>query len=379
MLILLTSPAAILVNGSTPDPALVALLKMVRQHHPVAIVSNHSEPPWFAPTFAGSNVQFIREMGRQNGAIVSHNAQKFSLNPFDVIVLATKRDDMQMGKNGGAVLIAAGWSTDAVVRGLGIEIASVTQLQETIDLVSQWSGKWWFTADGTKYRVRALADLSTINQSMTQTTFAQKLKGTVKGGGARLTALLAVTSRSLLMDGVGTTADLVWGVYPSSHSQNDDTDVLADFTHRLRTTVSSVRHAKRGEPLFVRHSPSQKRSGGGAFDRTDPTDQVTTLHLNPFYGSSNRLQGKNVIVVDDCTTYGLSFGVASAFLRRAGAASVTGVALGKFGNQLRHFDIDILTDPFKPIVASGFTLNSISWPTAATSPVAQQVLQALIA
>lgn len=73
-------------------------------------------------------------MGRQNGAIVSHNAQKFSLNPFDVVVLATKRDDMQMSKNGGAVLIAAGWSTDAVVRGLGIEIASVTQLQETINL-----------------------------------------------------------------------------------------------------------------------------------------------------------------------------------------------------------------------------------------------------
>lgn len=39
------------------------------------------------------------------------------------------------------------------------------------------------------------------------------------------------------------------------------------------------------------------------------------MHLNPFYKDHQRLVGKNVIVVDDCTTYGVSFGVASALLR----------------------------------------------------------------
>lgn len=378
MLILLTSPDAILLKNSTPDPSLVALLKKLRETHPVALISNHVEPAWFKAAFAGSKVQFLREFGRQNGQIVSRNAEKFSLQPFDVIVLATKKDDVQMGKNGGAVLIAAGWSSDTIVKKLGIEVANVGQLDEAIALISKWDGNWWFKGDGAKYGIRALADLSTFNKSLSQATFAQMLTRTVKQGGARLTALLAVVSKSLLMDGVGTMGNLVWGTYPSSSSQNNDSDVLADFTHRLRTTVSKFQYAARGQPLFVRHTVSQKRSGGGTFDRSDPTDQITTLHLNPFYKTSNRLQFKNVVVVDDCTTYGASFGVASALLRKAGAASVTGIALGKFGNKAQHFDIDILTDPFKPIAAGGFILNSTNAFASTTNGGAQDVLRTLI-
>lgn len=378
MLILLTSPDAILSKNSTPDPQLVALLKKLRATNPVALISNHAEPAWFNSAFAGSGVQFLREIGRQNGQIVSRNAEKLALQPFDVVVLATKNIDVQMGKNGGAVLIAAGWSSDTIVRKLGIEVANVGQLEEAIGLISRWDGNWWFKGDGANYRIRALADLSTFHKSPSQATFAEMLTRTVKQGGARLTALLAVVSKSLLMDGVGTTCNLVWGTYPSSGSRNDDSDVLVDFTHRLRTTVSSYRYAARGEPLFVRHTASQRRSGGGAFDRLDPTDQITTLHLNPFYQTSNRLQAKNVIVVDDCTTYGASFGVASAFLRKAGAASVTGIAVGKFGNKLQHFDIDILTDPFKPVRKGGFVLNPNSAFATTTNGGAQDVLRALI-
>ena len=73
-----------------------------------------------------------------------------------------------------------------------------------------------------------------------------------------------------------------------------------------------------------------------------------------------------MIVVDDCTTYGVSFGVAAAFLRKAGAASVTGVALGKFGNQLRYYEIDIKTDPFQPVVAGGFNVAAPAWFPGAT-------------
>jgi hypothetical protein len=85
-----------------------------------------------------------------------------------------------------------------------------------------------------------------------------------------------------------------------------------------------------------------------------------------------------VIVVDDCTTYGVSFGVAAALLRKAGAASITGVALGKFGDQLRYYEIDVKTDPFKPVVAGGFTVTAATWFPGGTSTVAQQVLQGLI-
>lgn len=35
--------------------------------------------------------------------------------------------------------------------------------------------------------------------------------------------------------------------------------------------------------------------------------QVLSIHLNPFYEQSGRLTSKHAIVVDDCTTYGVSF------------------------------------------------------------------------
>ena len=376
MPILLTSPDALLINGTNPDAKLVAALKKIGEAHPVALISNHAEPAWFQPSFAGSNVQFLRELGRQSGNIVSHNATQLKMHSFDVVVLATKPVDVQMGKNGGAVIVAAGWSTDVVVKALGISVANAAQLVETFGLVAHWNGQWWFAADGANYRVRALADLSTINKDQPQTVFAEQVKNTVKGGGARLAALAAVTSRSLLMDEMDQSGQ-VWGIFPSSGSHNDDTDVLSDFSHRLRTTVTRVRYAERGTPLFIRHAPSSKRSAGGSADRTDPTEQITTLHVNPFYAGS-RLRGKSVIVIDDCATYGVSFGVAAALLRKAGASSVTGIALGKFGNQLRHYDIDILSDPFKPISAKGFKVNSIDYFVGQTSGVTQNALQSLI-
>jgi hypothetical protein len=376
MPILLTSPDALLVSGGAPDAKLVAALKKIRESHPVALISNHVEPSWFQPAFAGSNVQFLRELGRQNGNIVSHNAKQLKMNPFDVVVLATKPVDVQMGKNGGAVLVAAGWSADPVVKALGISVASAAQLLETFDLITHWNGQWWFAADAANYRVRALADLSTINKDQPQTVFAEQVKNTVKGGGSRLAALAAVTSRSLLMDGMDKTGQ-VWGIFPSSGCHNNDSDVLSDFSHRIRTTVTRVRYAERGTPLFIRHAPSSKRSAGGSTDRTDPTEQIMTMQLNPFYAGT-RLRGKSVVVIDDCTTYGVSFGVAAALLRKAGAASVTGIALGKFGNQLRHYGIDILSDPFKPIPKNKFKLNSIEFFAGHTNGTTQHALQSLI-
>lgn len=363
-----------------PDAELVqVLVNAVAAGHPVGLISNHTKPDWFDEKFAKSGVQFMQTNARQTGEIVSSNSEKFELNPFDVLVLATKDEDVQMGKNGKALLIAGGWSDAPQVVGLGIRVDSATEFQEVIDLTAGWSGQWWFAGDSPGYRVRALSDLSGYGKPITQQDFAQRLTNTVKNGGSRLNALLAVTARSLLMDGAASAKDLVWGVYPSSSSDNDDTEILSDFTHRLRTTVSRVRFSKRHEPLFIRHTPSPKRSSGGGGDRTDPTSQILTIHLNPFYRESSRLVGKNVIVIDDCATYGVSFGVASAFLLKAGAASVTGVALGKFGNQLRYYEIDISSDPFKPIVAGGFAFATPAGFPGTSSAVTQQVLQQLIA
>lgn len=376
MLIVLTSPAAIAPAGS-PNPDIVRVLQQIQgTGNPVGVVSNHAEPGWFQAQFAGSNVQFLRVPGRQNGEIVAHNAHCFKLAPHDVLVLATKSDDVQMGKNGRAVLIAAGWSNDPTVRGLGIQVQNASELREVVNCIMGWSGSWWFVAKQPWYTVRALADLSSYNRPTSQVEFSEKVTNTVKAGGPRLMGLLTTAARSLLREGLADAKKLVWGVYPSSSSSNDDCEVLSDFTHRLRTTVSRVRHAERGAPLFIRHRPSPKRSSGHGGDRTDPTGQFSTIHLNPHY--RGKLAGKHAIIVDDCTTYGVSFGVAAALLRRAGVSAVTGVALGKFGNKLRYYEIDITKDPFAPLPAGAYGVNNGHACAGTTDASAQSTLLKLL-
>lgn len=373
MFAVVSSPDSILQNG-TPDLGLVSALKaLVAAGSPVFLISNHAQPPWFASTFGVSGVQFLQSIGRQSGDVVRENAKQLKIAPYDVFVLATKSDDVQMGKNAQAVLIAGSWAKSPPVKALGIKVDDAAQLKETLALTQGWTGQWWFSGSAKNYQVRALSDLSSMYKSANQTDFSRRVTASVKSGGSRLMALLAITSRSLIMEDIYKVDDLLWGVYPSSNSQNDDTEVLSDFTHRLRTTVSRMHLAKRGVPLFIRHQPSTKRSSSsGSADRTDPSEQIQTIHLNPEY--KKNVKRRNVVVVDDCTTYGVSFAVAAAFLKKAGAASVMGIALGKFGNQLREYDIDILTDPFAPVDATGFQVVSSAGFSGSTSDVSQQTL-----
>lgn len=359
MIPILASPTAICKNNA-PYQEIVDVLKRLKSvGNPVAIVSNHDKPSWFDTSFPPeTGVQFLQVFGRQSGEIVSTNTAYFNLQPYDMIVLGANNEDMQMGKNGNAILVAAGWSANNVVRNLGISVEDAAQFENVVCATAKWSKQWWFSANHERYQVHVLSDLSSYYASNEQQRFSAQLTDTIKHGGVKLNIILTILARSILSTGINnSTENLVWGVYPSSNSCNDDTDTLSDFTHRLRTTVSRVRYCKRGEPLFIRHTPSPKRSLGQGGDRTDPTSQITTMHLNPYY-KSNKLTGKHVIVVDDCTTYGLSFGVVAAFLQKAGVAKITCIALGKFGNQMKYYDISILSDPFAPVTSSEFEVKS---------------------
>lgn len=354
MLVLITSPAALLDKAKMVDHLVVEALSKLANTNPVGIVSNHEAPAWLTEAIKGTKIQFRRVQTRQNGSWVKEQAKHFDMPTYNFVCLTATDADYKMGKNAGAILVAAGWSEDAKAQSLGVRVADAGELLEIFNLCSGWDGNWWFKADGRLYDVRALADLSSYGPAMDQAEFAQKLTEAVKRGGGPLNALLAITARSMVMEWGLDRKNLLFGVYPSSSPSNYNNEVLTEFTHRLRTTISRVHHASRYEPLFVRHSASQKRSKGHGGNRLDPKDQVTTIHLNPFYKKA--LPGKHVIVVDDCTTYGLSFGVASAFLKAAGAKSMTGLALGKFGGKIESFSISITSDPFAPVSINEYNL-----------------------
>ncbi|QQX86686.1 hypothetical protein JJQ59_28415 [Cupriavidus necator] len=373
-----TSISAIAPAGVVNND-VVSVLRQLSAQYPVGVFSNHAKPTWFDAHFAASAVQFIYQPGRQDGEVLKHNCGLLGVATHDCIVLAASIEDIAMGKNGGAVVVAAGWAAVPRVQTLGVRAATPPEFLEIVQLTAQWQGQWWFAGNGQAYVVRALADLSGYGANITQQqqAFGQRLTNVVKSGGAALNALLAVSARSLLIDGTGSIDGLFWGVYPSSASCNSDNEVLSDFAHRLRTTVSRVQMARRGQPLFLRHVPSVKRSGGGAFDRNDPTNQIETIHLNPAY-STGQLVGKSVVVLDDCTTYGVSFGVASAFLRAAGVANVLGLALGKFGNRLSYYDITINSNPFLPVANGNYVFRGRIPLGGVTNAAVQLQLHSLI-
>jgi hypothetical protein len=281
-----------------------------------------------------------------------------------------------MAKNGGAVFVPAGWLLKWEATKYGVAVKDIEEFKKVVNLSSGWSGEWFFEGAEPWYTVRSLSNVSGLNVSIAQQEWAKKIINTVKGGGSRLQALLTVVARSLLMSGTADQENLMWGYYPSSSSANNEAEVLSDLTHRLRTVVSRVRFAKVGEPLFIRHKPSTKRSSSKNIDRLDPSEQLETLHLNPFY--RGKVDSRNVIVLDDCTTYGVSFGVAAALLIKAGAASVSCVALGKFGKQLRYYEIEINSDPFKPLSKGQYKIIKNRAFTGMTKQTAQTALIDLV-
>ncbi|MDH5727386.1 MAG: hypothetical protein OEZ58_00135 [Gammaproteobacteria bacterium] len=376
MKILVASPKSFIENGTIKNDLVEVFTVFRNKNNIVAVLSNHPEPEWYEQHVGRYGVQFFQVKGRQSGEHLIFNANNNNLQPYDVFVLAGSVDDIAMAKNSGAILIAANWSNEQRVRNLGIQVSSAEELQQLIELVTEWKGNWWYNYNDSQFRIKALTNLSSYGKHIDQQAFSSSVTSTIKNGGNLLNSLLTVTSQSLLVDNYNKEENLLWGVYPSSASSNNDSEVLSDFTHRLRTTVSNVRFAKRGQPLFIRHTVSPKRSAGQSVDRTNPASQIITMNLNPFY--KNRIVGKHVVVLDDCTTYGLSFGVADALLKKAGAKMVTGIALGKYGNQAHKYSIEIKSDPFRPITMSDVVLVTPHRINGTESPISQSVLQKII-
>jgi len=375
--VLLTSTSAVAPQQRLNHDLANALEALAASGTPVGVVSNRPKPSWFDRTF--TEVQFARWMGRQKGHQIAELGAEYDVPTHDFLVLGASPEDVQMAKNGKAVLISMAWLPDSYAAKYGISVTSPAELAEVVNLLSTWPGQWYFEATSPPYNVLSLSNISGKGVTAAQERWAGQIVATIKAGGPRLTALLTVAARSVLMSGLAPKKDLIFGLYPSSRSRNDDSEILSNLTQRVRTVTAKCQLARQGRPLFFRHRASAKRSSGASSNRTNPAGQLTTIHINPYY--RGKLEGRHAIVFDDCTTYGVSFGVTAALLRKAGVASINCIALGKFGRQLRHYDIQVTSDPFRPLSPGDFTVQTAGrWPShqAAENAAAQHALRKLV-
>lgn len=104
--------------------------------------------------------------------------------------------------------------------------------------------------------------------------------------------------------------------------------------------------------LLVRHTtvPSSRSQGA----RRAIATQFGSIHVNPEY--RKYVEGKRVLVLDDFTTWGYSFEAARQMLLKAGASSVTGVAVAKFRYSYHVSQVRKEWDPYAP---SNFNADEI--------------------
>lgn len=335
MALVLTSPSCIAPNGK-PKRSVVKCLLSITEEGDVAVVSRSPKPDWFHKAFE-KKVKFFQIPDRRKGEIITENAGRLEREPHELLVLAGNDSDLMMAKNGGAVLVGAGWSHDEKVASTGLIVKNADEFGEVARLLDEWPGEWYWRAELDKMSVRALCDLSTYYKPRDQEQFGEAVTTLVKQSGPRLTALTALACRSFLTEDE-LSNQLAFGLYPSSRQHDGDTDTLSGTLHSIRTVTSKVHYAKRGQPLLVRYMNAPKRSAGGT-DRNDPTEELNTLCINPAY--RGKLAGRTIVLLDDCTTHGLSFSVGRSLLLAAGARHVFAIGLGKLGNRFKFTQIQL--------------------------------------
>ncbi len=326
-------------------PGILDALHTIRKNgHGVFLVSNHAKPQWLTDEYKFITFQPCRS--RQDGQIVQGLItanDKVKLQHSEVVIFGCTDEDMQMAANSQTLLIRCEWTDlGENIKKYGVPWEQAATLPELVDFLEN-KQPWYFKSESTFLDVMALTDAGTkFENNLDVKRLVIRLQACLKDGRPELRNgfilhLLSSIYATEIFGGAH-----IWGIYPSSDSKNNGSEIMAGFCGLARAMYKK----KMKEPLLLRHKVSAKRHIVGG-DRNDPRSQIETVHLNPYY--KGKLKGKTVVVLDDYLNRGVSFGVSAALLKAAGAAKVVGVAMGKFGNGALRYDINIDDDPFAPV------------------------------
>ncbi len=334
------------------DFAFQKQINALAANHWFAAVSNNPKPRNFDSLF--KNVTFLYAPGlggpRQNGKFVAEvlkqNQATINLKKSQVVMLGFGELDVPMYVNSRSVLIRCDWRADIhqKIKRYGVPCVSIDELPRVLKLLNE-DHPWYLTHEHEVCDTYCLINAATrVGNDKELQALAGQLQSCLKDGRPEkrsdfITTLLS----SLYATDVFQNVDH-WTYYPSSRSSNNGGEIIFNFVDLARTTFSRKRRPQ--NPMFIRHTRTAARHSTGG-NREDPESQILSIHLHPDY--KNSVRGATVAVLDDYTTTGVSFSVASAFLRKAGATKVLAVAMGKFPRSSFIWDIELLNSPFSPV------------------------------
>lgn len=315
----------------------------------IFLVSNRDKPRWLEKEFPfiifqQCNYPFHRQNGKIVYEIIKANEHQ-NLRHSDIVVLGTSEEDFLMAVNSQTLLFCGLWGNpvDDKIKKYGLAISAPSEIPIIVRLLEDQI-PWFFQYQSDSLGIYALSNAGTkIERDRDIIRLVERLRACLKSGDTGLSRYFKIH----LLSSLSSTEEFrdvdYWGFYPASDSTNKEEETIASYCELARISFKKRTYG----PLFIRHQPAEKRHISGGL-RTDPSSQIETIHINPKY--KDRIYGKVVCVLDDYFTYGVSFGVSHALLKKAGASRVICVAMGKFGNCANLYDIDIQTDNvFEPI------------------------------
>lgn len=339
------------------DGIVEALRTVVDEKNIVALVSGHEKPNWLATHFPFVKHCACKPKHRMNGDVIRSLLEvnkEAGLRLSDIVILGAKDADFFMAVNSQALLVRCEWHTNLEdkIKKYGLPLSTCSKLPELVALLKD-DAPWYFQHTSNQMDVYALANAGTLgNVAEAVINLNAKLKACLKHGAPHLRDEFTAHLLSSLQKTEAFHKVDIWGWYPSSQADNEDGEMMKHFC----TLAREMAGKRTLGPLFVRHVDTKKRSEHrDSALRTNPHTELSSIHLNPKY--AERIVGATVAVFDDFLTYGLSFGVASALLRKAGAAKVLCVAMGKLGRVAETYNISIKSDnifqPFTDYEANG--------------------------
>lgn len=257
---------------------VVPALKKIREAgHGVFLVSNHKKPDWF------EEVKFITHQyapARQDGKIIDALIKannKAKLEHSEVAIFGSADEDLYMAVNSRTVLIRCEWANlGSKIKNYGVPWNEPKTLPELVDFLDN-KKPWFFQSEDRFLDVYSLTNAGTRFETDSDVRrLVARLQTCLKNGRPELkNGFILHLLSSIYATKVFETVD-IWGYYPCSSSKNNGSEIIAEFCALARAMYKK----QLKEPLFIRHKSSIKRHIIGG-DRTDPTSQIETLHLNP--------------------------------------------------------------------------------------------------
>ncbi len=323
-------------RNNTPYPNLPEIVcQLHTQGVACYLFASQGKPVWLGYY---PNIQYVGLLGRQSKDAARNKISELGRIPEKTLIVSCINADLFMSINSKILSIVAGWSSslDSKAQQYGLRFNNPEILPKIMDILNV-SNPWYYKYEGDNFEIYSLTNAGNKNNIQEMEPVIRMLRNHLKSGDNRFEKVFQLLFLSSLISTPVVQNVDYWAYFPASTPKKPEEEIIAQYADLARHAFGNRK--KHPYPILIRHTATQARHSGFVGNRTDPNSQISTLKVHEYY--KTKIRGTTVAIVDDFTTYGTSFGVAETLLKQAGARKVLCFSIGKFGDTLLKYNIEL--------------------------------------